>query len=324
MVILQAAADFDDGRAKTVETQAIEDARQKQFAAKEEPEEEEEEHVKPADGELEFQEEEEEEHVVPPTGATEAATDATSAHSDSDSENDDQAEKPENAEKPEAPIIPQKLPETQPAAAVLSNSQAETMAAFPQTQLDATQEGQEAKKDSEEGKDLEAEKDNPEEEKDRETEAEAKKCLQPQESEGEKVPEAEKDQATGEGEKVPEAEKDQATGPKVVEGVVQPGLKEPVEQAMTPSGEANEKTVQKGQIKLSSFFKSNILDSAHAHMTAPSSSIAPTAPSSVVPPADETPALALDTGERSKRSSSKGHQEGQGGGKDGKGEERQE
>ena len=292
MVILQAAADFDDGRAKTVETQAIEDARQKQFAAKEEPEEEEE-HVKPADGELEFQEEEEE-HVVPPTGATEAATDATSAHSDSDSENDDQAEKPENAEKPEAPIIPQKLPETQPAAAVLSNSQAETMAAFPQTQLDATQEGQEAKKDSEEGKDLEAEKDNPEEEKDRETEAEAeaKKCLQPQESEGEKVPEAEKDQATGEGEKVPEAEKDQATGPKVVEGVVQPGLKEPVEQAMTPSGEANEKTVQKGQIKLSSFFKSNILDSAHAHMTAPSSSsIAPTAPSSVVPPADETPAL---------------------------------
>ena len=201
MVILQAAADFDDGRAKTVETQAIEDARQKQFAAKEEPEEEEEEeHVKPADGELEFQEEEEEEeHVVPPTGATEAATDATSAHSDSDSENDDQAEKPENAEKPEAPIIPQKLPETQPAAAVLSNSQADTMAAFPQTQLDATQEGQEAKKDSEEGKDLEAEKDNPEEEKDRETEAEAeaKKCLQPQESEGEKVPEAEKDQATG-------------------------------------------------------------------------------------------------------------------------------
>ena len=88
MVILQAAADFDDGRAKTVETQAIEDARQKQFAAKEEPEEEEEEHVKPADGELEFQEEEEEEHAVPPTGATEAATDATSAHSDSDSENE--------------------------------------------------------------------------------------------------------------------------------------------------------------------------------------------------------------------------------------------
>ena len=90
MVILQAAADFDDGRAKTVETQAIEDTRQKQFAAKEEPEEEEE-HVKPADGELEFQEEEEEEHVVPPTGATAAATDARSAHSDSDSENDDQS-----------------------------------------------------------------------------------------------------------------------------------------------------------------------------------------------------------------------------------------